>query len=832
MIKTYKDFGVRTLLFLLIFLGFLPGTLTVQGAGNIYYVSYDTGNDANTGLSSQQPLKTVTKVNGLYLQPGDSVLFHCGETWRADPLTIRNSGTSAAPITFGVYPENCTDLPELNGTQPVSGWTIYAANIVVANLNNGANAGKFAYGVNQLFRGDQRLLLGRWPNLDASDGGYASIDSQPSGTQFSDAALPAVNWTGAAAHVRGMRWYILNRLITADSGSTLTVGSNLDCWGGNCSGWGYFLNNHLSTLDQEGEWFFDNNSKQLYLYTTQGIPANGVIEASVILKNTDDAGRSWGGVNLGRDLNDPGIAYVVVEKLAVRRWFRHGIASPTNHAHYENHHLTIRNNQIEDVDGIGINLAAWVWGAQDGRPDGWRGGYALTISGNTILRANSMGINAFSRESLFEYNQISDIALIENLGAAGMGCSFSASGGSCTEDGDGIRIKVGEVVNDTGNHNTLYRNRIERTGYNGMDVFGHSNTFTQNVIIQACYSKGDCGGVRTFGRDSLASSQVYDLVFDQNIIQDISGNTDGCKTEYDALFGFGFYIDNYSRNVSITDNTVTDVTVHGILYQNSTGSVTGNTLYNNARTYPYIGGQAILGEAPAQWSNFSNNILFGLAPNARTLAVNDKALYINGDYNRFFHPYVTKHIFANGSGRTLAEWRSLSGKDVHSTETWYTQPSGEEPRSRILVNDQDEYVVFDLEDYQYLDLDQNVQLGTVSLAPFTSLILINDGFAPLTLTGITPAMIAAGQGDMLLNVYGYGFTEESVVRWEDNNRTTTFVSERHIQALIPGMDTEYIGAFDVTVFDPEPVPGGTLSAKRTILVVVEVFSVYLPLINH
>ncbi|MCX7669534.1 MAG: hypothetical protein N2439_05620, partial [Anaerolineae bacterium] len=339
---------------------------SIRAAPTTYYVSSSGGNDGNNGLSESTPFKTIAKVNSLNLQPGDRVLFKCGDTWRGEQLVIGKSGAEGAPITFGSYPAGCANRPILSGAQPISGWSVYSGNIYVADLSAGANAGKFGYGVNQLFRGDARLPMGRWPNLSA---GYATIDNHSS-SQITDAALPAGDWTGAIAHIRGMTWYILNRAVTADSGSTLTLGASPDCWGG-CAGWGYFLNNHLLTLDQEGEWYYDAGTHRVYLYTTGGVPANGAIEGSVILKNDD---RSWGGVMLGVDLNYPGVSYVTVENLDVRRWFRHGIATPTNHAHTENHHITLRDNAISDVDGIGINLMAWVWGATDGRPDGWRGG--------------------------------------------------------------------------------------------------------------------------------------------------------------------------------------------------------------------------------------------------------------------------------------------------------------------------------------------------------------------------------------------------------------------------------------------------------------------------
>lgn len=689
-----------------------------QAAVVTYYVSSSGGNDANNGTSEATPFKTINKVNTLNLQAGDKVLFKCGDTWRGSMLTIRKSGSAASVLTFGSYPANCTNQPVISGSQPIAGWALQSGNIYVANLAAGANAGKFGYGVNQLFRDSTPLTLGRWPNIDATDGGYASIDSAPAANQISDSQLPAGNWTGAVAHIRGMRWYIINRLVSARAGQTLTLDVNTDCWGG-CTGWGYFINNHLGTLDQDGEWYYDKSSNKIYIYSTSGAPDNTEVEGAVILKNDD---RSWGGINLGEDLTGQGIAYVRIENLKVQHWFRHGIATPTNFANYEPHHLTIVNNTIFAVDDTGINLAAWVYDASDGRPDGWRGGYNITVTGNEITLANNMGINLYSRNSTFSNNTIEEIGYPKHLGATGMGCGYDGYGGQCTENGDGIRVKI-DQPNDTGNNNLIQGNHLSTIAYNGMDIFGHTNTIKNNAIDDACFAKGDCGGIRTFGRDSLVNSAVYDLKIEGNIITDTIGNTDGCRTDFDALFGFGLYIDNYSRNINVTGNTIANATVHGVLFQNSTGAVTWNTLYNNGTDYPYGGTQLALGDAPAALTNHANNILYSTSANAYTLSLNAPGQFGPSDNNAFFSPYDTKQISASGE-KTLAEWKSFSGKDAASYGNWFNLAPATPNNAVLFYNTTNAIQNINLGGTTYKDLKQNIISGTLTLNPYQSCVLV------------------------------------------------------------------------------------------------------------
>ncbi len=697
----------------------MAGPAQAAPQAQTYYVS-TSGKDSNNGLSQGAPFATIAKVNGLTLAPGDKVLFKCGDTWRAEPLILTQSGSAQAPITYGEYPAGCDNPPILSGAQPIVGWSVAGANLYVATVAAGSSTLQFGYGINQLFRDSTRLPLGRWPNLNEGDAGYSTIDAQPGGASIRDNELPAGNWTGAVAHIRAMRWYILNRQVTGSSGTTLTFSENNGCWGGNCTGWGYFLNNHLGTLDSEGEWYYDAAAHKIYLYTVTA-PTDNQIEGSVVLH---DDGRSWGGILLGEDMQD-GASYVVIENLDVRRWFRHGIATPTNLHPYENNYVTIRNCAISDVDGIGVNLATWVYDAADGA-DGWRGGNHMTVEGNTILRANTRGIDMYSRNSTIQANTIRDVAMIKNLGAAGMGCSFGEYEGGCTEDGVGIRIKLDRVA-ESGNHNTVTHNQLNRIGYTGIGVYGPANTLAYNVIKNACYSKGDCGGISTFGRGSLGSTSVYDLTFLQNIIVNTIGNTDGCHPEYKSLFGFGLYIDNYSRNVSLTNNTVISSTAAGILYQNSTGNAVGNTLFHNGLGYPWAS-QISLAKDPTR-VGLDGNIVVGNGENIFSLGAQRFHL-TTSDNNYFFQPYMANHINVDHENRTLAGWRAYSGLDAHSKETWYTQAAGEAPLARIFYNDTAVAKTIDLSSRRYSDLDQTDVYGSITLEPYTSRVLVVSADMP------------------------------------------------------------------------------------------------------
>ena len=85
--------------------------------------------------------------------------------------------------------------------------------------------------------------------------------------------------------------------------------------------------------------------------------------------------------------------------------------------------------------------------------------------------------------------------------------------------------------------------------------------------------------------------------------------------------------------------------------------------------------------------------------------------------------------------------------------------------------------------------------------------------APLT-ASLDPTAVVAGDPGFTLTVHGSGFVYASVVRWNGEDRPTTFVSSEEVTAAIPASDLLAAGSAQITVFTPGP--GGGLSAPRTV----------------
>ncbi|QQS47372.1 MAG: hypothetical protein IPM66_01530 [Acidobacteriota bacterium] len=87
-----------------------------------------------------------------------------------------------------------------------------------------------------------------------------------------------------------------------------------------------------------------------------------------------------------------------------------------------------------------------------------------------------------------------------------------------------------------------------------------------------------------------------------------------------------------------------------------------------------------------------------------------------------------------------------------------------------------------------------------------------------TIAGLSPSSAIEGGAAFELTVNGTGFVDGAVVRWNGQDRTTTFVSATQLKAAIPAADILTAGTAQVTVFTPAPGGGGSNALTFTIVV--------------
>jgi hypothetical protein len=79
-----------------------------------YYVDAVNGDDLNSGLSSDEPWKSLDKVNATTFLPGSSILFKSGDIW-VGQLYPKGSGTNERPIKIDKYGGDTKPIIDGNG---------------------------------------------------------------------------------------------------------------------------------------------------------------------------------------------------------------------------------------------------------------------------------------------------------------------------------------------------------------------------------------------------------------------------------------------------------------------------------------------------------------------------------------------------------------------------------------------------------------------------------------------------------------------------------------------------------------------------------------------
>jgi hypothetical protein len=248
--------------------------LTLTAQATTYYVNSSTGDDSKSGTSTSTPWKTLAKVNATSFSPGDAILFNRGDSWEGT-LTVKNSGTSGNPITYGAYGSG--DKPILYGSEVITGWTKYSGNIYKAN---------YYTAISQVFISNKKMKAARFPNS-----GYANIDAVDNASFTCNALSAEIDYTGAIWGGRTVAYAFDSDDVISSSGNTLTLESvPYSSLGVNE---GFLLTNKLEFLDEAGEWYYDAATTTLYLWTPSGdSPENytvrGTIRDNVVNTNGKD----------------------------------------------------------------------------------------------------------------------------------------------------------------------------------------------------------------------------------------------------------------------------------------------------------------------------------------------------------------------------------------------------------------------------------------------------------------------------------------------------------------------------------------------------------------
>ena len=245
-----------------------------------YFISID-GADSNPG-TFEKPWKHVQKAVSTLI-PGDTCTIRGGTYY--EEVTISGlQGTKENPITFRSYPGETVIF---DGTIPIiSSWEKYKGDIYVTTLDKD---------IWQLFIDGEMQINSRWPNafwydysvFDYTKWGFTDAKSTfdppngngvivDNGTQ--GLAESGLNATGAIAILNIGKWLTWaghvehHNLGQSNFSFNLQKKQNSPYIHFRAQYSRYFLEDKLEFLDAPTEWFYDNNTKKLYLWTRHSDP--------------------------------------------------------------------------------------------------------------------------------------------------------------------------------------------------------------------------------------------------------------------------------------------------------------------------------------------------------------------------------------------------------------------------------------------------------------------------------------------------------------------------------------------------------------------------------
>jgi parallel beta-helix repeat protein len=642
---------------------------------NNYYIS-NQGNDHNSGQSVTEPFQNIERINDLELQPGDSILFRSGDVFVGE-LYIKQSGTENQAIAITSYGSG--QDPVIQGSITLTDWQQTAENHYQTSYNKK---------IHQLYVDGRLQTLARYP-----DNNYLRID-QPDSTYLYDDELYASNTDlkGTTLKVLTANWQWENRTITRKENNRLVLDSLV--WRPFKKGFGYYLENHPSFLDQSGEWYQDKESGEVKIITNANLN-NQTVRGTILdagIRIVDNA------------------EYIEISNLTIRDFNKSGIIVGEN-----TQHITITNIEINNTEIYGIKLML--------------NATACIIRNNHISDLRGIGISLLEAQNcLVENNIIRKIGLIPGYGFDGV------------NNGTGIALINTEFRAEdytrVSENNTIRYNIIDSTGYNGIRADGKYNLIEKNIVTDAVLTMNDGGGIYCW---ALPDNYDYtrNNTFRGNIVRRVHGNTTASGGDHNMTTAF--YMDNFSNNILLEGNMAADCEKGFLLNDCSFGiSLKNNLSYNN--------GEGVVIDVYKSDSTIirgnhtiTHNTFFLTSAEQVAIELKNQVLhqYNPGliDFNHFIsRTYATlNRYFEKTDGvetsidYTLEKWQELQGFDLNSTgeypvkgDRWWEIKD----RSNLLINHSAETKTWSFAVEKYITLTGE-WVQDITLSPFTA-ILIED----------------------------------------------------------------------------------------------------------
>jgi hypothetical protein len=460
------------LLILLTFNLSRPAHYAVQ---NYYFAAAGTDGGA---CSISVPCKTIAYLNTITITGGDSIFFNRNDTFPGEIIPT-SQGSSGHIIWWGAYGTGVN--PVINGLYRLVGYTNVGTNLWTASCASCPNF------MNQVVYNGSQQGMGRTPN-----NGYDTVAATGT-TYITDPSLAGTSFGTGELVLRVNHYTMTRNIISSQSGDTIRYTAKN---GTATTGWGFFIQNNLNTLDTVGEWWYDSTAHLMHIYlpdTTVPVQV-GVVDTLI---------------NLSQSI---GKQYMTFDHLTFQG------ANDVISEMATNSNIIIQNCILKlsntGITGPNVNSS--------------------TIVSNNIGPLNDLAVQITSGSAnKIDSNHIHDVGSIP-----GMGIPTSAY--------EGLQLQMST--------SEINWNRIVRVGYDGIAIKGTRDTVNYNLIDSFCYILDDGGGIywyENLGASDSSKRCIGNMVY--NGISAPAGVTGGIAGETGAV---GIYADQSSTGIEIDSNTL------------------------------------------------------------------------------------------------------------------------------------------------------------------------------------------------------------------------------------------------------------------------------------
>ena len=347
--------------------------------GNTYFVAED-GDDTNPG-TIELPLATITHASTV-AQPGDHIKLR-GGTYKERVNIVNIHGTEEAPITISNFDD---EKVVLEGAKDIaSEWVSYEGNIWKTTVD---------FDVTQLFVDDAMLIGARWPNIskhwdeyDESDGNnptpgsYWDLGTRSHAERIGEEgalinrfknqdeshSLSDLNFSveGGVVVVHGVGPKVLDITAHTAGESTFEILSGAEDQNLLEN---YYITADLDLLDSEREWFYDKETKELYVWLENNANPN---EASIEARGYTEQEHQTDSDRILKVYDSSHIKFdgITVQTGAFHLLGSHNLTFENSKFLYSGHHKHMLGADINKAEGEYENYVN-IYGNETGGPGG------------------------------------------------------------------------------------------------------------------------------------------------------------------------------------------------------------------------------------------------------------------------------------------------------------------------------------------------------------------------------------------------------------------------------------------------------------------------------